>query len=210
MAPMDPTEEPTGAVLASGLDHSDARAAEMAGFLQHPLTLIDRLSTPFLHQYSVYRVMPRHLSHPILRHVAGGKGLPTLILEGESSALVDLLRQDGSMLDSPGDAVAYIEVLLEVVTPRPGLTRVVSAFDEIPFREDLGDEDRRAKASAEASLSSRVEPPEARPRGEDWDVSLWVARDGALRLETVTLDRRGHLLDEAVSETYDLPLITVA
>jgi hypothetical protein len=182
----------------------------MAAFLQHPLTLIDPLPAPFLHRYSVYRVMPRHLSHPILRHVAGGAGLPTLILEGEASALVDLLREDGSMLDSPGDAVAYTEVLLEVVSPRPGLTRVVSAFEEIPFREDLGDEDRRAKAYAEASLRARVEAPEARPSGEDWDASLWVARDGALRRETMTLDRRGHLLAERVSESYDLPLITVA
>lgn len=198
------------AVLLAGLASQDGDAAEIAGFLQHPLTLIEAVPTPFLDRYGVFRVMPRHLSHPILRHVAGGEGLSTHILGADPATLAGVLRDDGSTLEDADEAMSYAGVLLEVVSPRPGLLRVIGSFDEIPFKEDLDDEETGAMAAAESSLAGRLRPPEAERVGDGWDVHLWVARGRAVERDLLRLDRDGDFLGHDIEESHDLPLILVA
>lgn len=203
-------DDDIAAELKAGLSPGADEAADISAFLDHPLTLIDQMPTPFLQRYGVYRVMPRHLSRPILRHVAGGPGLPTLILGADAADLAAVLREDGSSLAEPDDAVAYASVLLELVSGRPGLMRVVSSVDDIPFKDDLAGADLEKRQAAESSLRDRVGPADASRTDDGWSVSLWVARDGALHREVLRLTAGGDLLGQEVAESHDLPLITVA
>lgn len=197
-------------VLLDGLASKEGDAAEIAAFLQNSLTLIETVPASFLKRYGIFAVMPRHLSRPILRHVAGGEGLPTHILSADPESMADVLRADGSTLDDADHVTSYAEVLLEVVSPQPGLTRVVGSFDEIPFKETPDDAESAAMATAETSLGSRVRPPAATRTEVGWSVEMWVARDGGLDREVLRLGDEGELLGQEVEESHDLPLILVA
>ena len=194
--------------LRQGSDNADK--AELAAFLDNPLTLVEELPAPFLHRYRVFRVMPRHLSRPILRHVAGGDGLTTIVLGADPTSLASLLGADGSTLESAESAQAYTELLLELIAPRPGLFRILSGVGDIPFSENPEGEDARAQASAVASLTARVAPPKAARTAGGWEVTLWVARDGVIQRETLEISTTGALVTHEVPETHPAPLVIVA
>jgi hypothetical protein len=204
---MDDIGSEIRAALAAGLDDQHA---DIAAFLEHPLTLVEPLPAPFLHRYGLYRVMPRHLSHPVLLHLAGGKGLVTHVLGPDSATLTSVVQDDSSTLDDAPSAVGFVEALIEVVGPRPGLVRLVSSIDDIPFRDELTEDDAAAKAAGEAALADQIGSPSATRDGEGWRVTAWVARGQAVQREVFVVSTTGQLISHNVEVTVDLPLIVVA
>jgi hypothetical protein len=196
--------------LLDGLPSTEGDAAEIAAFLQHPLTLVESVPTRFLRRYGIFRIMPRHLSRPILRHLAGGAGLSTHILGADPADLAGVLRADSSKLDDADEVTSYAEVLLEVESPRPGLTRVVGSFEEIPLKDAPDDEEAAAVSAAQASLGDRIRPPQATRSADGWTVHLWVARDGTLDRDAFRIGAEGAFLGHEVDESHALPTILVA
>jgi hypothetical protein len=180
---------------------------DQAELISDDLTVVREVPTSFLGHYSLYRVEHMSLHRPILFYVGYSPDRPVHVLSSDAQDFVALARDDGVDIATADQAVDYVRLLVETTRSMSRLTYLVDSVDGLQFRPNLDPAEQERRQAVLTELSDQVGPPQAKARGDDWEVTAWIVVEQALERHDFLVRRDGTIERSVKTVAEDIPLV---
>ncbi|WP_285494342.1 hypothetical protein [Actinomadura sp. NBRC 104425] len=188
------------------------RALEEAGDSHlGPLTrktssMLQEVSVPLPKTWRFFRfdtVPHPQASFQVAVEVSTGK---VVYLTGRPEAFGQVLRASKATLPTTREAVAVARAYLDVTRRMNRYLRVVDGVEDLTWRPEPTDEEKKARERAEPRLRSLLKPPAAVAKGDAYVVTLFVRNGTDIEQRTVSIDAGASVTDTRQVVLRGLPL----
>lgn len=184
-----------------------ANDTQGAALLSDPFTEIALYPASFLQKYRIYRVLYHSPYKPVLLYLGFAPNLPHYWLANNPQAFRDLARADQVDLVTPGVAITYATVFLEVTRDMSVLVYLVKSVDEIQFLPTPTPEEAQVADALREKYRWVITPPSVRVIEDEYSVKAYVIRQQELECHTLRITKTGDVQSEITILERKMPTV---
>jgi hypothetical protein len=190
--------------LRAALQQSDP---EMSAVVADSMTDVEFVATPFLKHTQIVRVEQFMRHGPQLEYFAITDKDAVTLLTRNTAAFQKVMHQDGLQLGTAEEAIAYVQLTVEVLTSRSYLTYTVGAVSEFRFRPSLEPDLQARQQALEAAYSDVVKPMSATAEAAGYLVTYYQICDRNLERVEIQLRKTGEFTKDVTLLEEDMPTV---
>jgi hypothetical protein len=164
------------------------------------------VSVSFLNKYHIYRSV-YHLHKPVEFYFGYSPSRSIIELTGQPKQFIKLAQRDKVFLQSPEDAINYLETFFEITHPRVGLVYIIESVNDIRFKPGLSTEEEIKKNNIIHDFSSRIHPIDLKSEEEKYIATYFVVNDQQLEKHESRLSANGRVTTKKTILLNDLPVL---